>query len=101
MKKNILELQAEAASKFPGRHNLVTLFTQLADQKFGPAPDPNIPQTMRYQSYFEFFLEAVVFVEQNRLIPVGEAIDRKKRTGRYDEEVQAGPDTAGSHLIGD
>lgn len=33
----------------------ITLFKIWADSKFGKAPDPNIPQHLRYQSYFEAF----------------------------------------------
>ncbi len=35
--------------------DLKTLFKEWADDKFGPAPDPNIPQHERYASYFEAF----------------------------------------------
>jgi hypothetical protein len=41
-------------------------FTAWADEKFGPAPDPDIPQTERFASYFECWKAAQNQTAQHR-----------------------------------
>lgn len=49
--------------------NSETAFTAWADKTFGPAPDPDIPQTKRFESYFKCWAAARLDLE-SQLIAV-------------------------------